>query len=207
MSEKQSSGGRARRALRLSSSEGIDPSSKEAPVEIPVMDPAALVGKDELGLKSLLSDLEPAFLTEPQRRLLESWSKYRLAGGADAWWLSKVSLGEGQDVVAVWDCGDPERAGSRGTDTVALLFRELEEEVPLEGGKTFRRYSIPFLRVLGRGEAVAESAVARIAEIRESMDLAIARSIGGFGVAPVADDEFDDDESVSFLEDLMQPGE
>lgn len=149
--------------------------SQAAPAHVQA-DPAAMVGHDELGLGHLLSDYAVQDLGEPQRRYLETLTKYAKAGEQ-----AVARLDEDIDVVAVWD---------DKTDTVATIMRSLRELVEMPEGRTFRVYDINAVRVFGKGSTpgLVEDALQHIQDLRGALAFQVARSIDGFGVAPDPDE-------------------
>lgn len=141
-------------------------------------DYSGLVGKDELGMSHLLGFYKPVSLTEEDRRRVQEWTKYQLAGERRE---CKCRVDADLDIVAV-------RVG----DLVRCVMRSLRERVELDGGRTFIEYDILAVYAVGTGDSAQEEALEHIRDLQSQVDINLARQIEGFGDGDVLQDALDD---------------
>ena len=149
---------------------------------------AALVGKDELGLKASLEGFQVA-PTEALEKMLLDMSKFESPAKVEG---SFVRFGPDEFMVVV----------HHGlSDAVFLLWIEEEQDTRTfvnEKGQeiTFRPKRLTGFRPMGAGEAAEEEAMLLIREIREGLELVAMRTLGGFARA-----ESDGHEDTATLEE------
>lgn len=138
-------------------------------------------------LRQVLSDLAPFKASDEAHELLVRWTKYNRLEG-----LFPVNLGEGLSLVAVRSPGG----------RVGIVLRTLEEQVPLDAGKTFNRYVIDGVQFCD--EATARQVLRDATEAFEARALAEMEGFGTQVVNGVALGDGDDVDPQAELEALMQ---
>lgn len=124
-------------------------------------------------LTEVLADFLPFQGGEEAEKLIARWTKYNRLGQGTSTETYPINIGDELSIVAVVN---------PNTKGIALVLRSLEEQTPLQDGKTFNVYGIDGLKKCESAEEAREG----LRLVRMAYENRVMRDVDGFG-GPASD--------------------